>query len=111
MIGRGEKQGEVMQRFRRALCCEDEALPFPQWHGMDAAQGEPAVAIRQRDGEILRMLGDVRCNAPPADRAVFTTKVVVICRHREERWQGSLEMQDRRKLRDSILYSNLMARV
>jgi hypothetical protein len=72
-----------MQRFRRTLCGVDEALPFPQWRGMNPAQREPAVAIRQRDGEILRVLRDVGSNALPADRSVLATKVVIICRHRE----------------------------
>ena len=50
---------------------------------MDAAQGEPAVAIRQRDGEILRVLRDMGSDPLPADRAVLAPKVVIICRHRE----------------------------
>ena len=70
-----------MQRLGRGLCGVDESLPLPQWRGMHAAQGEPAVTIRQRDGEILRMSLNVRSNTPPADLTIFATKVVIICRH------------------------------
>jgi hypothetical protein len=83
VIRLGEKQDEIMQRFRRALCGVDQALPFLQWRGMNSAQGKPAVAIRKRDGEILWVLRDVGSNPLPADRAVFATKVVIICRHGE----------------------------
>ena len=81
MIRRGEKQDEIMQRLGRGLCLMDEALPFQQWRGMHAAQGEPAITILQHDGEILRMSLNVRSNTPPADLAIFATKVVIICRH------------------------------
>lgn len=93
MIGCSEKQDEFTQRFRRALGVPDKALPLLQRRGMNSAQGKPAVAIRQRDGQILRVLRDVGGNTPPTGHTILATKVVIICRHLEKRWQDSSEKQ------------------
>ena len=82
VIVRCEKADEVRKCGGAPPGGMDALTPFLDRTRVDAPAAEPALDVIEGDGEIIRMLLQVRGNAPPAAGAVFATEVGVGEYHR-----------------------------
>lgn len=94
MIRSCEEADEFRKGFRRTLGASDQALPFMQRPRMHTSQGKPAVTVRERDGQIPRMLRNMGRDPLPTEYPILATKMVIFRCHPPPRCQKSWEKQD-----------------